>query len=182
MPNSTGEDNFLGRKNACPLNLIETSPHIDGNSKPDWGIESNRDNNYPGPMNARDDNVDYAREIIRITTRPNRPTGDNYKFVGSIRIRLRSSIVALFIDRHVVAITQTHNWICQQMTNRQKNGIGCFVLAAVLAGVAVNNTFVSPTFPVGDDSGLGVSRLVGAFLPSIVVLALGLWLFQKPKT
>lgn len=80
MPNSTGEDNFLGRKNACPLNLIETSPHIDGNSKPDWGIESNRDNNYPGPMNARDDNVDYAREIITITTRPNRPTGDNYKF------------------------------------------------------------------------------------------------------
>lgn len=68
------------------------------------------------------------------------------------------------------------------MTNRQKNGIGCFVLALVLAGVAFNNTFISPTIPVGDESGLGVSRLVGAFLPSVVFLALGLWLFQKPKT
>ena len=173
MPNSTGEDNFLGRKKACRLNLIETSPTLTGIANQIGGSSQTGIIIIP---------VDYAREIIRITTRPNRPTGDNYKFVGSIRIRLRSSIVALFIDRHVVAITQTHNWICQQMTNRQKNGIGCFVLAAVLAGVAVNNTFVSPTFPVGDDSGLGVSRLVGAFLPSIVVLALGLWLFQKPKT
>ena len=68
------------------------------------------------------------------------------------------------------------------MTSRQKNGIGCFVLAAVLAGVAVNNTFISPTIPVGDESGLGVSRLVGAFLPAVAMLAVGLWLFQKPKT
>jgi len=67
------------------------------------------------------------------------------------------------------------------MTNRQKNGIGCFVLALVLAGVAINNSFISPTVPVGDASGLGVSRLVGAFLPSLAFLALGLWLFQKPK-
>jgi hypothetical protein len=34
---------------------------------------------------------------------------------------------------------------------------------------------------VGDDSGLGVSRLVGAFLPAVLLLALGLWFFQKPK-
>ncbi len=68
------------------------------------------------------------------------------------------------------------------MTNRQKNGIGCFVIAIVFAGVAVNNTFISPTVPVGDASGLGVSRLVGAFLPTAVFLGLGLWLFQKPKS
>ncbi len=68
------------------------------------------------------------------------------------------------------------------MTNRQKIGIGCFVIAALFAGVAINNTFISPVIPVGDESGLGVSRLVGAFLPAVVLLALGLWLFEKPKT
>jgi hypothetical protein len=69
-----------------------------------------------------------------------------------------------------------------RMTNRQKNGIGCFVIAALLAGVAIKNSFVTPAVPVGDESGLGVSRMVGAFLPSILVCALGLWLFQKPKS
>lgn len=67
------------------------------------------------------------------------------------------------------------------MTNRQKNGVGCFVLASVLAGVAINNTFVSPEIAVTDASGLGVSRLIGAFLPSLAFLGLGLWLFQSPK-
>ena len=69
-----------------------------------------------------------------------------------------------------------------KMTNRQKNGLGCFLIAALLAGVAIKNSFVTPSIPVGDESGLGVSRLVGAFLPSILVFALGLWLFQKPKS
>lgn len=67
------------------------------------------------------------------------------------------------------------------MTNRQKNGIGCFILALVLTGAAINNTFVSPAVPAGDASGLGVSRLVGAFLPAVALFGLGLWLFQKPK-
>ncbi|QDT10545.1 hypothetical protein [Planctomycetes bacterium K23_9] len=67
------------------------------------------------------------------------------------------------------------------MTNRQKNGIGCLLLAAVLSCVAINNVIISPAIPVGDASGLGVSRLVGAFLPPLVLLTLGLWLFQKPK-
>ncbi len=67
------------------------------------------------------------------------------------------------------------------MTNRQRLGIGCFVFAALLAGVAINNTFISPKIPVGDASGLGVSRLVGAFLPSVLVLAVGLSFFQKRK-
>jgi len=30
-------------------------------------------------------------------------------------------------------------------------------------------------------SGLGVSFAVGAFLPALLVLILGLWLFKKPK-
>ena len=59
--------------------------------------------------------------------------------------------------------------------------IGCGVHALVFAGVAVNNTFISPVIPVGDSSGLGVSRMVGSFLPSVLVLAVGLWLLQKPK-
>jgi hypothetical protein len=67
------------------------------------------------------------------------------------------------------------------MTNRQKNGIACIVIALLLAGVAIKNSFITPTISVGDDSGLGVSRLVGAFLPAVLLLALGLWFFQKPK-
>ncbi|MDB4357535.1 hypothetical protein N9Z11_02590 [Mariniblastus sp.] len=67
------------------------------------------------------------------------------------------------------------------MTNRQKNGIGCFVIAALAAGVAINNSFVTPAVAVGDASGVGVSRLVGNFIPAIALLILGLWLFQKPK-
>ena len=30
-------------------------------------------------------------------------------------------------------------------------------------------------------AGLGVSYAVGAFLPSLVALIIGLWLFKKPK-
>ena len=68
------------------------------------------------------------------------------------------------------------------LTNRQKNGIGCFVIAAILAGVAVNNTFFAEgNLAVTDASGLGVSRMVGAFLPAIAVLTVGVWLFQKRK-
>jgi hypothetical protein len=67
------------------------------------------------------------------------------------------------------------------MTVRKKIGIGCFVIAALLAGVAAKNTFITPTIPVGDVSGLGVSRLVGAFFPALVLFILGLALFQEPK-
>jgi len=67
------------------------------------------------------------------------------------------------------------------MTNRQKNGIGCFALATLAAGVAINNSFITPTVPVGEASGIGISRIVGNFIPAIALLILGLWLFQKPK-
>lgn len=61
------------------------------------------------------------------------------------------------------------------MTNRQKNGIGCFVLAALLAAVAIYNASTAQV-------GLNVGRVVGAFLPAVLLLALGLWLFQTPKS
>ena len=67
------------------------------------------------------------------------------------------------------------------LSNRKKNGIGCFVLAALLAVVAIRNTFFVEELAVNDETGLGVSRMVGAFLPAILVLALGAWLFQDPK-
>ncbi|MDG2219875.1 MAG: hypothetical protein P8L85_00740 [Rubripirellula sp.] len=67
------------------------------------------------------------------------------------------------------------------MNNRKKNGIGCIILAVVLSGIAINNTFVSPAIQVGDTSGLGVSRLVGAFLPAALALAAGLKFLQRPK-
>lgn len=63
----------------------------------------------------------------------------------------------------------------------KKFGIGCLILAALLAVSAVNTTFISPRVPVGDASGLGVSRLVGAFLPAIVLLAVAVWLLKKNR-
>jgi hypothetical protein len=67
------------------------------------------------------------------------------------------------------------------MANSKSFGIGCLVLAALFAAAAINTTFISPQVPVGDASGLGVSRMVGAFLPSIVLLAVAVWLLKKPR-
>ena len=55
-------------------------PHIDGNKKPIGGMEPTRDNNDPGPTNARIDKFDYANEFIKIMKFPTDHTGDNYKF------------------------------------------------------------------------------------------------------
>lgn len=68
------------------------------------------------------------------------------------------------------------------MTNQQKNGIVCIVLALILAGIAIKSTFFSDAATVGDASSLNVGRVVGSFLPSVVVLAVGLRFLQKPKT
>lgn len=53
------------------------------------------------------------------------------------------------------------------------------LLVAALAGAAGVST-LSQGVAVDDRSGLGVSRAVGAFLPALVLLIIGLWLFQKP--
>lgn len=77
---------------------------------------------------------------------------------------------------HFIATEEDH-----LLSNRQKNGIGCFVLALLAGGVAIRNTFFVPKVELLDESGLGVSRMFGAFLTAIALLGLGVWLFQKPK-
>lgn len=65
------------------------------------------------------------------------------------------------------------------MTQSKTVGIACLILAALLAASAVNATFISPSVSVGDASGLGVSRMVGAFLPSLICLAIAAWFLRK---
>ena len=60
-------------------------------------------------------------------------------------------------------------------------GIALCVLAVALVIVAIKNTFISPEIPVSDESGLGVSRAVGAFLPALVALIFGVRLLQSPS-
>ena len=59
-------------------------------------------------------------------------------------------------------------------------GIGLCVLAGLLAIVAVKNPFITPAIPVGDESGLGVSQMVGSFLPALLALIFGVRLLSKP--
>ncbi len=65
------------------------------------------------------------------------------------------------------------------MRNKNSAGIACIVLSIPLAYLAIKNSFVTPTIPFDDPSGLGVSRMVGAFLPFLVSLSIGLWLLTK---
>lgn len=65
------------------------------------------------------------------------------------------------------------------MSGKRNGGIVCFVLAVAFFVSGVNNTSRDPG--LADPSGLGVSRAVGSFLPSLVALAVGLWLFQRPR-
>ncbi|QVL30975.1 hypothetical protein KIH39_19270 [Telmatocola sphagniphila] len=67
------------------------------------------------------------------------------------------------------------------MKAKQIGGILCLVLAAAFF-VSGASSLAKPDGPqVGDASGLGVSRMIGAFLPGVFALIIGLWLFQKPK-
>ncbi len=67
------------------------------------------------------------------------------------------------------------------MTARRIIGVAFFLAAAVLAVVATRNTFFSDGLSVTNSSGLGVSAMVGSYLPGFVMLIIGVWLFQKPK-
>ncbi len=68
-----------------------------------------------------------------------------------------------------------------KMKSKLTSGIVCIILAVAFAGVAINNSFFSESaLAVGDPSGLGVSRMVGAFLPAVIALAVGIYLLQKP--
>lgn len=104
-----------------------------------------------------------------------------FPITGSVVFFSRGSVIRDFPAASSKTPPTLPPKVTPAMTNRQKNGIGCFILALVFAGVAINNTFISPPMPIDDPSGLGASRLVGAFLPAVALLALGLWLFQKPK-
>jgi hypothetical protein len=62
----------------------------------------------------------------------------------------------------------------------KRSAIVCLALAALLAVGAVSSLLRHDGPRLGDDSALGVSHAVGAFLPSLIALILGLWLLKKP--
>lgn len=66
------------------------------------------------------------------------------------------------------------------MSGKQIGGIVCLVLAALLVVSAISSLSRGNGVAVGDASGLGVSRAVGAFLPSVVASIAGLWLLKTP--
>ena len=57
----------------------------------------------------------------------------------------------------------------------------CALLAIALLFVGIKNTFFTPAISVTNASGLGVSRMVGSFLPGILVGALAAKLLQKTQ-
>ena len=63
------------------------------------------------------------------------------------------------------------------MGGKRIAGIVCFVLAVGLLISGVLTIMRGPD--VLDDTGVGVSRAVGAFLPSLAALIVGLLLFRK---
>ena len=65
------------------------------------------------------------------------------------------------------------------MSGRRIGGVVCCLLAAALFLVGVSATIKGDGLAIGNASGLGVSQAVGRFLPSLLVLALGLALLQK---
>jgi hypothetical protein len=67
-----------------------------------------------------------------------------------------------------------------RMSGKRIGGVVCLVLAALLLVGAISSLSRGDGPELGDASGLGVSRAVGAFLPTLVALIVGLWLLKKP--
>lgn len=65
------------------------------------------------------------------------------------------------------------------MSVKRIGGVVCLALAALLAVAGVTSLSRGDGPGLTDPSGLGVSRAVGAFLPAVAALILGLWLFKK---
>lgn len=65
------------------------------------------------------------------------------------------------------------------MSGKRIGGVVCFVVAALLffGGVVSLNKGSGPA--LGDSSGTGVSRAVGAFFLPLIAVILGLWLIKK---
>src|SRR5262245_13642607 len=68
------------------------------------------------------------------------------------------------------------------MSGKKITGILCLGLAMLLVISAIISLISGAGPALGDASGLGVSRAVGAFLPAAVALILGLWLLKKPNS
>jgi drug/metabolite transporter (DMT)-like permease len=68
------------------------------------------------------------------------------------------------------------------MTVMRICGVFFFALSAVCWTMGILT--LSRERSIADPSGLGVSRAVGTFLPAMITLILGLWLFKKrsPRT
>lgn len=66
------------------------------------------------------------------------------------------------------------------MSGKQIGGIVCLILAALLCVSGISSLARADGPSLGDASGLGVSRAVGTFMPSLVVAILGLWLLKRP--
>ncbi len=64
------------------------------------------------------------------------------------------------------------------MSGKRIAGIVCFLLSVALVISGIRTLMSGPE--VTDASGVGVSHAVGAFLPALIVLIIGLWLFKKP--
>ena len=64
------------------------------------------------------------------------------------------------------------------MSVKRVLGIICFALAAWFFVAGLVTTMRGPG--LFHPSGLGISQAVGAFLPCVIVLIVGLWLFKKP--
>jgi len=60
-------------------------------------------------------------------------------------------------------------------------GLVCIVLGVLLFFGGLSNLFLRDGPSLSDPSGLGVSRAVGGFLPSMLMFILGAWLLSKKK-
>ena len=66
------------------------------------------------------------------------------------------------------------------MTWKRIAGVVCLILGALLLVGGISSLTFGEGPGLTDPSGLGVSRAIGAILPSLVALIVGLWLLKKP--
>lgn len=66
------------------------------------------------------------------------------------------------------------------MSGRQIAGVVCFVIAGLAFFSALNNILVRGRAFAGQPA-YSVGYVVGSFIPTVLLLILGLWLYQKPK-
>jgi hypothetical protein len=68
------------------------------------------------------------------------------------------------------------------MSGKWIGGIACLIFAALLAVSGIRSLSRGDGPALGDESGLGVSHAVGAFLPAMVFLIVGVMLIRRqPK-